>query len=149
MELKRTIRKTLDRLGVAYTEERVGWRGSERYGWAPILVLVVSDDDYAAIVAPDRKASLARRTAANKRARARAEDARVALDRYRREDSARLHLLPDSRTYQAYLAGEIDEAEATRIGEYMEYRHEDTDYDDLLRQGYAKDDARAMMCPVH
>lgn len=42
--------------------------------------------------------------------------------------------------------GMIEEDEANRIRENCKYRHEKTDYDDLLASGMSKDDAREQMC---
>lgn len=138
MNLKRTLRRTLDRLGVAYTEQQIGWRGSERYGFAPIVALVVSDDDYERVVKPDRQRTAAKRNAANAKARQRRREEIESL-------AADLGVLSDSRTLAAYRRGDIDADEARRIGEITRRRHETTNYDDLLAAGLSKDDARACM----
>lgn len=135
MNLKRTLRKTLDRLEVKYSEERTGWRGSHRYGWSPIYSLVVSDDDYEKIVKPDREKTRAKRAAVNEKARQRRQAEIEAL-------ASRLGVLSDSRTLAAYRRGEIEEDEAMRIGEITRHRHEDTNYDELLARGFSKEDAR-------
>jgi len=59
--------------------------------------------------------------------------------------SEELGLKPGSRTAEALLRGEIDEATAERIAERCRSRHEETDYDDLLKAGYSKEDARLLM----
>lgn len=43
--------------------------------------------------------------------------------------------------------GYIDESQAAEIREQCRIRHEETDYDELLEQGYSKDDARLFMKP--
>jgi len=138
INLRRTLRKTLDRLGVRYTEERTGWSGSQRYGYRPILALVVSDDDYEQVVQPDRAKSRGAREAANRQAAA-----RRAAETQSLADS--LGVLPGSRTLAAYRRGEIDADEARRVGEITRHRHEDTDYEALLSRGVSRDDARAMI----
>ncbi len=51
----------------------------------------------------------------------------------------------DSRTVARVVAEEISMEEAREIADRIRYRHESTDYEDLLRQGYSKEDARAAM----
>lgn len=51
----------------------------------------------------------------------------------------------DSRTFEAFLRGDIDDDEARRIGRITAHRHEQTNYDELLRQGYSKPEARELM----
>ena len=72
-----------------------------------------------------------------------ARAAKKMLDRERLAES--LGVRSDSRTFDAFLRGEIGEEEARRIGRITSHRHEQTNYDDLLRAGYSKEDARAMM----
>lgn len=54
-----------------------------------------------------------------------------------------LGLLTDSRTYRRYLAGEITEQKARYIGRYMRKRHLYTNYEELLRDGWSREEARA------
>jgi hypothetical protein len=51
----------------------------------------------------------------------------------------------DSRTVARVIAEEITMEEAQKIAERIRFRHKNTDYEELLRQGYSKEDARAMM----
>ncbi len=51
----------------------------------------------------------------------------------------------NSRTVARVVAGELSMDEARNIAARIKERHEQTDYDDLLRQGYSKEDARAWM----
>lgn len=136
MQLKRTLRRTLERLGIAYTEERVGWSGSKRYGYRPVMALVIADADWP-IVEADRKATAGSRRRANAAARERRADAVQSL-------ADNLGVLADSRTLAAYRRGEIDEAEARRIGAITSRRHEATNYDELLARGMPKEDARLL-----
>lgn len=128
------------KMGLPYSIERTGWSGGNKYGWRPVFSLRLSDADGATLMASVEadakklaKAKAARRKAAQEQARAREAHA------------ASMGLLPDSRTYRAYLAGEIEREDAEGIGRYMAHRHEDTDYDSLLSSGMSKDDARALM----
>lgn len=61
--------------------------------------------------------------------------------------AASLGVLSDSRAFAAFVRGDIDADEARRIGRITSARHEQTNYDDLLRMGYSKQEARAMKEP--
>jgi len=76
------------------------------------------------------------------RARNRAADRRR---RAIREICDRLGVSPDSRTLRQYLRGEIDEAEARYRGRLARWRHDETDYDDLLARGFSREDARMLI----
>jgi hypothetical protein len=103
------------------------------------MALVIDEQGYAAWQA-EREATRARRE------RAAASRARASQQRESELQSLAdsLGVLRDSRTFAQYLAGDIDRAEAQRIGEITSHRHECTDYDDLLSRGYSRDDARAL-----
>lgn len=53
--------------------------------------------------------------------------------------------LPDSRCLRWYMAGQISLEEAQKIAEKTTHRHENTDYDDLLRRGIDRESARDMI----
>ncbi len=67
MNCRRTLRATLDRLGIPYAETRVAWKRS-RYGSSPVFALVISDDDAPRLRA-DRASTAGARAAANRAAR--------------------------------------------------------------------------------
>lgn len=63
-----------------------------------------------------------------------------------REQAADLLDMPnDSRTVDQYVRGVIDTATALRRAARIRHRHEKTDYDALLRAGWRKEDARAII----
>lgn len=59
----------------------------------------------------------------------------------------RLNAPSDANVGKWLLDGEISQEEAMRIAEKCRHRHEDTDYEDLLAQGFDKEEARSMMSP--
>lgn len=138
MNLKRTMRKTLEKLGVAYSEERTSWKGSAKYGFSPVFSLIVDDSDYENIVKPYRESTRLKRKKNNDYSRKKRRD-------YLESVANELGVLVGSKTLSAYIRGEIEEVEAKRIGEICRYRHEETDYDKLLSHGYCKEDARILM----
>ena len=84
--------------------------------------------------------------AANKASGTESRAARVRREKEEWEEEAdTMGLLPDSRTFARFKDGIIDYEAAVGIGNYTRHRHQDTDYDLLLRQGYAKEDARAII----
>ena len=102
------------------------------------VVVAVADADRLRAYLADRE-ERGKKAAPARQARA----AKKMLDRERLAES--LGVRSDSRTFDAFLRGEISEEEARRIGRITSHRHEQTNYDDLLRAGYSKEDARAMM----
>lgn len=56
--------------------------------------------------------------------------------------AASMGVLPSSKTFARFLAGDIDEAECRRIGKITAHRHEQTDYDELLERGLDRAEAR-------
>jgi hypothetical protein len=140
MNCRRTLRATLDRLGIPYVETRIAWKRT-RYGSSPVFALVISDDDAPRLRA-DRASTAGARAVVNRSARlARVEAARLQAI----HDYESLGVLPGSRTLAAFRAGEIDECEARRIGAITRHRHEETEYDALLARGIDRDTARAMI----
>ena len=120
--------RTCCALGIDYAR---AYRGFGRYG-SVIRGICVADGDADRV-----KEAAASRSGKNQAARRR----RLAAIEAEAES---LGVLPDSRTFAAYRAGEIDGDEARRIGAITSHRHEDTDYDELLSRGIDKDTARDM-----
>lgn len=131
-------------LGMDYAPAFVGWKGSKRFPRPDLDGVVIAEQDAPRLLAYLEERDKRSAKAAPARAKARAAKAQARLAR-----ADELGLLPDSRTFKALLAGEIDEDEARRIGRITRYRHENTDYEDLLKEGYSKDEARALMQPRH
>jgi len=101
-------RRALAKLGISYTEERVGWIKS-RYGFKPDLRLIVSESDYKRLTAYISSTSDTRSKAkANRRSRL-------------FEEAFSMGLLPDSRTFASYKRNEISKQEAIRIGNITSY----------------------------
>jgi hypothetical protein len=138
-----------------------GWEGSRSRGRKPLSWLLPNEllPAYEAALAADVQAVTQKRKAtAEKAVQTRRMNKILGLptaarrkeqERNEREAEARsMGLLPDSRTYARYLLGDIGHEEAIRIGRITSYRHEQTNYDDLLRAGYDKDDARELMTEV-
>ena len=138
-----------------------GWEGSRSRGWKPLSWLLPDEllPAYEVALAADVEAVAQRRTAAAQRAAQTRHMNKIlglptAVQRKEQERKEReaeawsMGLLPDSRTYAWYLQGDIGHEEAIRIGKITSYRHEQTNYDDLLRAGYDKDDARELMTEV-
>jgi hypothetical protein len=130
-------RRTCDRLGISYTERETWTRNS--YGATRHIDLMISAEGLAEL-----KAELARTHATRARAAIRRAEVAKRVVAEREALAENLGLLPDSRTFAAYLRGEIEENEARGIGRYTAHRHEETDYDDLLARGVSKEDAREM-----
>jgi hypothetical protein len=63
----------------------------------------------------------------------------------REEASAFLDMPPDSQTVDLYVRGLLDEDEALRRAAKIRHRHEETSYEELLRRGFSKEDARAII----
>ena len=76
MNCRRTLRATLDRLGIPYVETRIAWKRT-RYGSSPVFALVIADDDAPRLRA-DRASTAGARSVANTAARlARVKAARL------------------------------------------------------------------------
>ena len=143
-------------------ELKVGrWGGSRSKGWKPLSWLLPDEllPAYEAALAADLQAVAQRRkVAAQKAAQTRLRNKLLGLptaarrkEQERRERAAEawsMGLLPDSRAFASYLQGDISREEAERLGRITSHRHECTDYEDLLRAGYCKEDARELMTEV-
>ena len=104
------------------------------------VVVAAADADRLREYLEGRAARSAKSAGARARQAAKKREAREKL-------AESLGVRSDSRTLEAYLRGDIDAEEARRIGRVTAHRHEQTNYDDLLRQGYSREEARAMMQP--
>ena len=151
----------LTALGINPTTLKVdSWGGSRKRGFKPESYRLDTErePEFTAALMAILAEKKAQRSATAKRVAAGvAEDKAAGREsraaRLRREkaewdtEAESMDLLPDSRTFARFKEGLLDYDSAVAIGEYMSYRHERTDYDALLRQGYSKDDARDMMRP--
>jgi hypothetical protein len=120
---------TARKLGVEYQRAYCGWNG---YG-AQMRGICMKDED-AKRVEADAETRKEKNAAARIR---RLEKIQKLADS--------LGVLVNSRTFARYRRGEIDAETARGIGEYTRRRHEDTDYDDLLRRGISQEVAREMI----
>jgi len=128
--------RCLSKLGIERRETLRGFSKSGKY-FSPIIELAISNiekkkiDKYMQETKDKREKS---KEASQKRAIKKAQE--------KSELATKLGLLEDSKTFKAFLRGDIEEDQARGIGEYMRHRHEDTDYDELLRWGMDKESAR-------
>jgi hypothetical protein len=81
---------------------------------------------------------------ADKRCRAGKQAAATSASRDA-EIAESLGMPPDARTAKLLRSGEITRDQAERIAESCRHRHEDTQYDALLRAGVSRDDAREII----
>lgn len=134
------------KLKIKFLEAVVGVEGSRRYGWRPIKNGVIVSKQAASKLL----AVVAAREADPKRIK------RVDADAQRRQRAAsefaercnRLRIDPNGKTARWLRSGQIDEDEAALISSKIVYRHEDTDYDNLLRAGFDRGLARSMSSEV-
>ena len=128
------------KLGIDYAPALVGF-SSSKCGFRPTLYgIVIRKDDEERFLA--ELAARDERSRKSAPARARAQNKRI--QKYN-DQAFELGVLPGSRTHLAYRRGDIDRDEAMRIGDYTARRHECSDYDELLKKGYSKEDARTCM----
>jgi len=128
-------RRLFDRNEIPY-EEKIEWVRN-KYGAKPRTYLLAEDTLAEPII---QQISLKRQQSKEQR------ELKTKKKKEKLEELAEsLGLLPNSRTFQRYLTGEIEEEDARKIGTFMNNRHDNTNYDELLEQGYSKDDARSLM----
>jgi len=116
-------------LGIKYAEAVVGWTGSGRYGYKPLMDGVV----VSAKALPKLLAAIQARRMRNppeklEQARRRREERRLA-----RLEAAGIND-PNSYTAKWFERGEIDALEAQLIQFKVQYRHLFTDYDSVVEQ---------------
>tara|TARA_Y100000034_G_scaffold108952_1_gene139754 strand:- start:33 stop:485 length:453 start_codon:yes stop_codon:yes gene_type:complete len=132
-ELKRTSKKTLERLGVPFKEEIVGWK-EYKGKYSPIKRLIVRDEDIEPYREWQEKTKEKRERSSKRQKEKKKEE---------REKAAKeIGCLMDSQCLEWYLSGKIDMQEAKRIANITERRHDSTEYEYLLDLGWSKEDAR-------
>jgi hypothetical protein len=116
------------------------WEGNERYGYRPAAWLVPRFALKGAV-------PLKQTAVAEKRSE---RSAKLQLARERRVDevASRIGALPGSRIATAVMRGDVDAELGELIAFRASFRHEHTDYDELIRQSGDRDDARSSMVPT-
>lgn len=119
-----------------------GSKGSGKYQRYFPLAWYVADDDLEPGDVP-----LTKQEALEIRENRSSRGRKAAKTRKEKDDAVaqELGLNPGSRTAAALRRGELSREDAEGIAAYIKHRHEDTDYDDLLRAGCDKDTARELM----
>jgi hypothetical protein len=135
-------RRTLKRLGIPYEIKEGEWYRSGRFWKKPKYVRCLTWDDEQKYEA-EREKLIVSNAKQRQRARQRRQEQEVELEKLAKE----LGVLRNSRTFKLYLDGEIDRDEAMRIGEITRYRHEETNYEELLEEGFDREEARELMMP--
>ena len=146
----------LEALGISPSTLKVEvWGGSKNRGFKPesYRLDIEREPEFAVALAQVLAEKKAQRSATAKRVAAEvAEDKAAGIEskaaRLRREkaewdmEAESMGLLPDSRTFASFKANFLDYDAAVGIGKYTRERHENTNYDELLHQGWSKDEAR-------
>ena len=130
------------KLKIKFLEAVVGFEGSRCHGYKPIKNGVIVSKQ----AAPKLAAAVAAREADPRNIKRSETDAqrrkRVAAEFAERCD--RLGINPNGKTAQWLRSGHIDDDEAALISAKVAYRHEATDYEQLLKTGFDRDLARSM-----
>lgn len=125
------------KLGIKYAGAMTGFEKSGRY-WKAIIDGIVVSARSAAKLNDAIEARAKRAIARPKRL------VKKSLKQLHEERLAELGIAPDSRTAKWLTRGLIDEDQARLIAFKTEFRHERSNYDELLGDGYERDFARTL-----